>query len=1235
MSTNKIVPVPDLPEGIKKAVNDGNLVVFIGAGVSRLLGCQGWGELASNLVNKCFETEASDGNNCITYKEKVKLEGIHDHKKIISICYSILSNSGNQEAFYEEFNKALEPDPQRLKDFNIYNEIARFRGICVTTNADTCFDNNFLPTKLLFRINDFDPSTIERNTLYHIHGLKGHRDSLIFTVRKYIERYQEPQFIKFMERLFSGKYVILFIGYGMSEFELLDYIIGKFISDEGDVLRHFTLRPYYRSEEKFLEYERNYFNELGIRVMPYAKDEIGYDQLYFVLKNWQKEINQTSTYLSNSYDKLEQAANNYDKDKEDDIFQAIKNDKPLENYFFRCLSSSKNPIPWLEPLEKHGYLDPENNPTPEKLPEQNGFTIPYWRVLGYLDNLASYNEKNPSDSIIESLITIIDNVSNFKNAGGERIKNSNTDSVLVEILSKLPLDKVTIDHVVFIKTALEEDHRPSLITTTLRKEFLPKVIDEGSKRLLPLLLNNVIFEYKKISKKGSEKYQPLMNKYPLRETLEEYKSSIAYICRRQASRIALKKMAQITNQDKQHFDNIWIPTIEDHPQTSFPKRYECQLTHFIRDMFEMNDPEINKKQIRALTKGNHPIFRRISLHVINYHYEQLNEIFWNWSGNPLDDNLLTHELYELMKDRCTCFSKAQIDQILEWIEAKHYSISDYSEIDKKDMEKGIAYRKKEWLSALLETGDPDVINAYKKYNSINPLELKHPGFISWMGTGSERKSSIKVDELVNKSNEAIAMSLKERTSGGGLSVNPRTFEKCVRGKPTKFANNLDPFLASHAIFTNALLSGLRTAWQDQKNFSWSNVFDFILTLIETEEFWNESPRKEKDSYVQSWVISSIADLINEGIKDDEHTFNPDLLPKAERILLTLAERDRSELPDAHDLVTSVLNSAKGKIFSAMVAYSLHYARLISEEAEGKWNESIKNYFTSRLKRRGDCSLEFSVSLGKYLANLSYLDNSWVLDNINKIFPKEVEQHWEAAFTGYLFYSTKIYKNIFLLLKKQGHYANAIQHEFYSDLINNRLVQHICVAYIHQIEKIEESSSLINQLLNNRRCDHLTETIRFFWSKRKDRNNILKERIKPLWKKIYKIAQRQDDNEKYQEILSQLSKWLTLIDEIDEDMLEWLKESAKYINLGSNTRFFIDGLLEHVTKTPNKVGEIYRVMISENTLPLYYLEEVKNTVEILYEQDQKEIADRICNFYLGKGIDFLKDIYDKYQVSTSK
>ena len=311
MTDNRIYSIPPLPKAIVDAVNNDKLAIFIGAGVSRLIGCMGWDELAQNLTNRCFSTKKEDGSPCINFNEKDTLSEFLDHKKTITICYSILKQNGFEDIFFEELEKSLDPNPELLKSKNIYDELYHLRGLFITTNADRYFaDHKFNPMQSVYK--DFNPSGIDRTKLYHIHGLIPHRNSLVFTVPQYIQRYTDNPFRKFLETIFN-EYVVLFVGYGMSEFELLDFLITKFDSNNGRYLKHFILMSYSTGGENSLVLDQHYYNSMGISVLGYEKAELGHGQLYNVIKRWSSEISQTSNYLYDSLNEIDEVIDNYGK----------------------------------------------------------------------------------------------------------------------------------------------------------------------------------------------------------------------------------------------------------------------------------------------------------------------------------------------------------------------------------------------------------------------------------------------------------------------------------------------------------------------------------------------------------------------------------------------------------------------------------------------------------------------------------------------------------------------------------------------------------------------------------------------------------------------------------------------------------------------------------------------------------------------------------------------------------
>lgn len=293
--SNGIQRIPEVPDEIKNAVDKGTLAVFIGAGVSRLVGCQGWETLAKNLITRCHQ------ESIITFKESDTLSQIPDHKKAITICFHLFENKSRKDVFYEELNKALK-EGAKIDIPNIYDDIYRLRGLFITTNADTHFDRLFNPPNIIFQASDFRAGRLNSTNLYHIHGSVRDSESLIFTASKYIQRYREPEFKFFLSEIF-GKYTVLFLGYGLAEFEILDFILQETPRTPG----HFMLSPFYSGEDNILDYEQAYYNDFHITVIGYEKDKNGYRQLIEVIKHWNEEINQVTGYLNTASRLIDEA----------------------------------------------------------------------------------------------------------------------------------------------------------------------------------------------------------------------------------------------------------------------------------------------------------------------------------------------------------------------------------------------------------------------------------------------------------------------------------------------------------------------------------------------------------------------------------------------------------------------------------------------------------------------------------------------------------------------------------------------------------------------------------------------------------------------------------------------------------------------------------------------------------------------------------------------------------------
>ena len=1233
----RIFPIPKLPDQIKNAVNRDRLAVFIGAGASKLIGCMGWSELANKLVDIAFD------EGCINYKEKTNLSQNKNPKKIISICQHILDKHNKLETFYNTIENSLQADPEKAKRTPIYQELDKLRAVYVTTNVDQYFDNLYFKDVIVYRRQDFQANNIDRTHLYHLHGTVNDPESMIFTTKRYLEHYNDQNIITFLSKLFS-EYSVLFISYGMEEFEVLDFLITK-IGASPRELKHSILLPMYRGEENILEFEESYYGDLGVAVIPYAVDDKGYEQLYHVIKNWQREINLSSTFIDDSFEEIDKNIDHYESEAAQRIFQLIKNDPPLENYLFKKLVS----VEWLLPSKEKGYFNPNKNPVPQPAEQKGYYTIPHWNVLDYLERVSKQITKESDSKYAQTLIEIIRAVSEFRMRTGERIDNYRTDWMFVKIMTNLPVSFVKIKDIELIQQYLNSHWGTTLVASEVGKGLLPKLLKSGEKgKALKLL--EIAVSIKWINKDREEEPVPLMEEYWLNDLFEKNRRDVLNLFPLAVALIITKKIEEIINKKQSEFNVIWIPAIEDHPQNQFPHRFQNVLVRMARDLLNVavNKDEKNAKGVlNELLQQSHPIFKRLSISVIDTNWGNCLDLFWGIADrNILADSNLRHEIYTLFKGHFNSFSNEEKDKIRKWIEDG----PDWKgrEEDEQLHERQVAYWKQCWLSALLPSGSKPAIELYEKCKRITETEPEHPDFVSWSESGWGTISPIEVSELLQKSNEEIAEYLKSyKGDERGWKTPSRegledALYHAVKSTPNKFDSNLKPFLEVSLNYQYRIILGFCDAWKEKKEIKWSVVLDYCKQIIYSDDFW-ERIYKEGEYHYRNWIISHISDLLVEGTKDDTHAFAKDYLPVAEEIILTMLEKTESDLRYPDDLITATLNSAKGRVFSALVNYALRIARLNKDKkAQIRWSEKIRDEFTRRLNRNIEPSLEWSVSLGEYLSNLYYLDKSWVKKNINSIFLRENEEHWQAGMEGYLF-GSRVYDSLYELLKSSGHYQKAIYAEFKNKKIRERLVDHLCIGYLRGKENLTDEESLFRQCLNAWKIDDILEMISFFWMHReylgehaptKSADNELKKlktvqrkRILDFWGYIYdELKDKSDFSEGEKKILSDISKLSCFIDHVDREKLSWLNLSARFVGQNFNSSFFIEYLDNLSDTSPHEVGIIYLTMLDYLTAD-YDKEHIRSIVGKLYRLGEEENANKICNIYFSKGFEFLRDIYE--------
>ena len=299
METKEPPLIPEVPDAIFEAAEKGRLILFIGAGVSNLLGYPSWNEFAEETLDYLCQKKV------INYAHLTLLNSLSPRTKL-----SIALDVGGDKISFKEI---LKPKPGSPSN-NIPEHICSIGVPIVTTNYDECLDKEVLLKGRSYAIDPEIPDTtskkISPDVIYdkrdftedklskfgyviHLHGSVKNQSSMVISTRDYLKHNQDNYVKIFLRDLFKD-YTVLFIGYGLEENEILEYVLGKRENSESSkVKNHYMLFPCYRYQTELTEHLKQYYqNHCGVELIEYRIDEKNHAQLSDVIRDWAYRLTQ-------------------------------------------------------------------------------------------------------------------------------------------------------------------------------------------------------------------------------------------------------------------------------------------------------------------------------------------------------------------------------------------------------------------------------------------------------------------------------------------------------------------------------------------------------------------------------------------------------------------------------------------------------------------------------------------------------------------------------------------------------------------------------------------------------------------------------------------------------------------------------------------------------------------------------------------------------------------------------
>ena len=268
--SDPILLIPQIPEGLRQAAQRGRLVIFVGAGVSKLAGCPDWPEFADAALHNLVR------QGKFSHSQFAQVSHLHPRVKL-----SIARRLECEHNVTIDFRAILHPSgTTHKKGRRLYGTLSKLGDKFVTTNYDEWLDESFpfpgisikpsadsstattLQPRIVYRAKEIIPSKINNaNVVIHLHGSVKNPKEMILTMQDYVRHYAndrgprethaENRTLTFLDDLFQKK-AVLFVGYGLEELEILEYIITKAKQPQNSEpeVKHYLTQGFFSHEQE-------------------------------------------------------------------------------------------------------------------------------------------------------------------------------------------------------------------------------------------------------------------------------------------------------------------------------------------------------------------------------------------------------------------------------------------------------------------------------------------------------------------------------------------------------------------------------------------------------------------------------------------------------------------------------------------------------------------------------------------------------------------------------------------------------------------------------------------------------------------------------------------------------------------------------------------------------------------------------------------------------------------------
>lgn len=841
---------------------------------------------------------------------------------------------------------------------------------------------------------------------------------------------------------------------------------------------------------------------------------------------------------------------------------------------FELLLKSENPEDFFGELLGAGLLDPNNNPQPQPVEgKEEFFRVPFWPALSYLTHIAKISGEKDDATLGAELMILVRAIS-AHHADGQAVDNYHTHSALAEILGAVPTCCVTVDDVDLVKDWLYSRWNNSSLVSELDKGAMRAFLQSDADVHKAVRLLWICTELRPTA----EAERPLRTReavadaYWLEQLLEHHATAIGEKGRDAGMDCLLSRLRELFSEEFVA-ESSWLnrPAIEPHEQNHEWDHVTNAFVDAARDALTawLNiDSDSARPYVKSMLGDDSQIVRRLAFHAIRTHWEVLGSDFETAISAALFDTGHLHELYLLLNDRYGQFSEPAKVGIFEQI----LFLTKGTEADIDSLER-TQYRQLNWLHAIRGKGDKRTDAEYERLTQIVGPMREHPDFLSysssWWGTGP---SPYTQDEIVAFAKDRSLISRIDSYSppvseaGETRKSLIDALSDAVAAYPTEFVWALSPTERMSRRVQYGLINGFAKLIDKAKGEAAGPsllrlvipaLLPYLDQLVSDAAFWME-PAENPDAFEpnKNWIPPVLVEVAKKLVSNDASELSEEDFDRILRIIESVRTHSTG-ITMTDDPMTAAINNTRGMAVDAWLQVLLRRCRESDKGDAGNHQAVWAAMMPSLDEEVCECvegrSLESSTLLASYLAQLLYVDDTWVVANITRLFPFAHTNNLTCAVAGLAFANST--KRAYEVLKLADVPRFALRLPI-GGSPREHLIERVALAYMWGQEQLD--SPCIAEMFATDRLDDLVKLAATVsrWASEKLKTDQV-ERAKALAKKC--VAFGLEDQISRQRLLATASRFISYVQAPTEEDLAWLIPATAFAHGSHYEDHFLESL----------------------------------------------------------------------------